>query len=882
MVQISRYRIISRLGGGGMGEVYLAEDTTLGRRVALKVLPLHHTQDEERLRRFKQEARSASALNHPHILTIHEVGEADGYHFIATEYIDGETLRDLLKRSGRMKPIEALHIATQVASAVAAAHQAGIVHRDLKPENVMVRRDGYVKVLDFGLAKLTEPTAGRVADAEAETIARALHTQFGVVLGTAHYMSPEQAIGKAVDARSDIFAFGAMLYEMVSGQRTFQGASSVEILAAVINQDPKPLPEDIPPGLANAILRCLRKDPERRYQTMADLKVALDDLHEQSTAGDRQSLAASRLRRWTTMVAAATAGVVVIAVVAWQARRAPPDPTLLQAVALTTLPGVEQSPSLSPDGNYVVFAWTDPRQGNQDLYVQMIGSGSPLSLTTDPLDDYNPVWSPDGKWIAFLRSEPPAPTGVRARELRLKPPLGGAERKLADVRGQDFFPTTNYIAWSADSKFLIVTDAQGEGQPDALFVISIETGERRRLTNPSRSVFADTSPALAPDGRSLVFLRRSTWAAGELQLLPLADDLTAAGEPTRLTHATLRADFPAWMPDGSEIVFASRGSLWRQRAAQGSTPTRIGFVGDEGLMPAISRPQPGRPTRLVYVRSFVDTNFWRIETSGPGTPATSPPAPAISSTRHEYHGRFSPDGRRVAFTSTRSGDAEIWVSDPDGSNAVQLTSTRAQDTNCVNWSPDGQFVSYSSNGEGEFDVYVVAAAGGKPRRVTSDPAMDLNTSFSRDGRWLYFNSMRTGDYRLWKTPVDGGEAIQVTFAQATQGFETYDGRYLYHLTASIVSPLWRMPVAGGEPAKVLDGVIWFNFAMIENGAYYIDRVGTDSRLHYLDFATGKSTIVASNLGDVSSGLTASPDGRTILYSRVDSSVDDLMLVENFR
>jgi Tol biopolymer transport system component len=309
---------------------------------------------------------------------------------------------------------------------------------------------------------------------------------------------------------------------------------------------------------------------------------------------------------------------------------------------------------------------------------------------------------------------------------------------------------------------------------------------------------------------------------------------------------------------------------------------RIPYLGEDGSMLAISRSQPGKPTRLVYTRSFADTNIWRVETSGRGAPSSSAPVVAISSTRPEYHCQFSPDGRRVAFASDRSGEGEIWVSDPDGSNAVQLTRTNAQDTNCPHWSPDGQLIAFSSNAEGEFDIYVVSAGGGKARRLTSHPAIDIDPTFSRDGKWIYFSSMRTGDYRVWKMPAAGGDAVQVTPNQGNQALEAADGSSIYYLTASVVSPLWRMPTSGGEAVKVLDGVIWFNFCLVEKGAYYIDRLGGETRLQYLNLVTGKSMMVARNLGEVSAGLTASSDGRTILFTRVDSSTDDLMLVENFR
>jgi eukaryotic-like serine/threonine-protein kinase len=350
---ISHYRILRKLGAGGMGEVYLVEDTTLDRRVALKLLSHEHTQDEERLRRFKQEAKAASALNHPNILTIHEVGEADGHHFIATEFIDGETLRASFRRTGGIKTSEALNVAAQVASALAAAHEAGIVHRDIKPENIMIRRDALVKVLDFGLAKLTETEARQGGDTSAPTQLPVANTETGAVLGTAQYMSPEQATGQKVDARSDIFSFGAVLYEMTSEQRAFQGGSVVEILAAILHQEPKPLPAAVPPDLAKVILRCLRKDPARRYQTVADLKVALEDLRKESSGSGRQLLVQVR-RRWAWAawpLALLCAGLLGLFV--WRAWRTPESTEPLRAVPLTTLPGVACYPSFSPDGNHV-------------------------------------------------------------------------------------------------------------------------------------------------------------------------------------------------------------------------------------------------------------------------------------------------------------------------------------------------------------------------------------------------------------------------------------------------------------------------------------------------------------------------------------------------
>lgn len=885
---VSHYRIIKKLGAGGMGEVFLAEDTSLGRRVALKLLPRQYTQDEERLRRFKLEARAASALNHPNILTIHEVGEADGHHFIATEFIEGETLRAALNRTGSMKIDAALNVATQVASALAAAHEAGIVHRDIKPENIMLRPDGYVKVLDFGLAKLTETIPQQTVDTSAPTLPLAALTATGVLIGTAQYMSPEQATGKKVDARSDIFSFGVVLYEMVTGRQAFRGDSLMETVAAILNQEPKSLPAKVPDELSKLILRCLRKEPARRFQTMADLKVALEDLRDESRSVPHLRIS----RGWLWIGAGLLSILLAAAVFMWRARPAP-ESMELRAEALTTFPGQELYPSFSPDGDRVAFTWTGPKQDNTDIWVQQIGSGSPLRLTSDSQTDYNPVWSPDGRWIAFLRGDPATPLGRSDRELRLIPPLGGPERKLADVRVQEITDVPVYLTWCADSRCLIVTDSLGEGQPDALFVVSIETGEKRQLTKPQPPVVADTNPALSPDGRSLLFLRRTTWARGELHVVRVHSDMTAAGEPKHIESPRLLPDTATWMPSGDEILFTTNpysgsAALWRVSAAGGGKPSRMPFVGEDGVMPAVSRSQPGKPVRMVYVRSFTDENISRIDFSGPGVAATAAPAIAIASSKSEMHPQLSPDGRRVVFTSTRSGAWEIWVSDLDGSNSIQLTFLRAPTgTGAPAWSPDGGTIVFASDVEGQFDIFTVPSAGGKPRNITSHPGFDHVPVFSRDGQWIYFSSTRSGKYQVWKLPVLGGEAVPVTRDGGWHSHESVDGMDLYFLpTAAIgaTTELWRMPTSGGQAVKVVDGVVNATFAVIQQGIYYLTQSSSGLQLQFFDFTRQKPVTVARDLGTLAEvgGFGASADGRIILYARRDSAVDDLMLVENFR
>ena len=698
----------------------------------------------------------------------------------------------------------------------------------------------------------------------------------------------EHSVNSAVNRLRDVLGDspGRPRYIETLPRLGYRFVGAVEIAGpAVIDALPLPdaalQPETAkPPTIRRVRWTMAALDPARRYQTMANLKVALEDVGEESGSGKQVRQAPVR-RRWAW--AALLPVLLVAGLFAWRAWRAGPEGTpsteALRAVPLTTSPGQELYPSLSPDGNDVAFTWNGPKRDNFDIYVQQIGAGSPLRLTKDPSNQYSPAWSPDGRWIAFLRSQSEAGKS----ELRLIPPLGGPERKLADIRVHELVGVRRFLAWCPDSACLVVTDFLGEGKPDPLFVVSLETGEKRQLTNPQPPVIGDSDPAVSPDGRWLVFRRNVTAGlAGELYSLSLGKGLIAGGEPRRLTTAALNARHPAWMPGGKEILFAARGSLWRLAIPGEKPPARLPFVGEDGLMPAVSRTQPGR-SRLVYLRSFSDSNIWRIETSGPGAPSSSPPAVAISSTRWDQNPQLSPDGRRVAFMSTRVGETEIWLSDLDGANAVQLTSMNAPFTGTPRWSPDGQSITFSSNPEGQWEIYVIPATGGKPRRLTSHPANDNISSFSRDGTWIYFSSNRTGEFQIWKIPAAGGDAVQVTHNVGYVAFESPDGAYIYYTqNPATPSALWRLPTSGGQPAKVLEGVVWRSFAVLERGIYYLDQPAGEVRLQYFDLASGRSTTVARSLGEIRYGLTASPDGRTILYSRVDSSVDDLMLVENFR
>ncbi|MEK7409498.1 MAG: protein kinase, partial [Acidobacteriota bacterium] len=818
-----------------MGEVYRARDTRLKREVALKVLAPESVADPGRRRRFEQEARAASALHHPHIVTIHDIDQVDGIVIIAMEYVEGGTLAQRIGRKG-LPVSEAVKYAIQIADGLVAAHRAGIVHRDLKPANVMVSEEGAVKVVDFGLAKLIERPGPGGSDS---TAVLSGETETGAIVGTVAYMSPEQAEGRKVDARSDIFSFGSVLYEMVSGKRAFQGDSSASTLAAILEKEPPPLGPEAPQDLAKLIRRCLRKQPERRIQHMDDVKLALEDLKEESESGEPAG-PVQKPRRHVRPFVYGVALLVMIAVAAllWHFRSAPPvRETERPAVPLTAEPGIEMYASFSPDGNEIVFAWNGEKQDNFDIYRKRIGAGKPLRLTSDPARDFGPAWAPDGENIGFLRDL----GGGRASVL-LVPALGGPERKLAEIQSPGIMMLCGALAggrlnWSPDSTGLVTSSQPSPSEPPALFLVSVESGEKRRLTSPSALSFfvGDVSPAFSPDGRNLVFARGTS-----LYLLSLSKALSPQGEPRRLTPPEWRlmASHPVWTPDGGQILFAGgrEGGLWKAAASGSAIPVKVS-VGEFGYQPALSRD--GR--RLVYTRGSWDADIWHLELSPPGSPAGSP-AKLIASTSADSCPRYSPDGRKIAFSSLRSGFGEIWICGADGSNPIGLTNFRGDEAGTPRWSPDGNEVAFDVLVDGQYDIFAMSVGGGKPRRVTDNPAQDDSPSWSRDGKWIYFASNRTGESQVWKSPASGGEPVQVTKRGGYAAFESNDGKFLYYAKAPFSGgaarmSLWKLALSGGEETPVIEEplLLGYDFALVDEGVYFGSEVTEGYALQFLNF-----------------------------------------------
>jgi Tol biopolymer transport system component/predicted Ser/Thr protein kinase len=865
------YEVLEKLGEGGMGVVYKARDTHLDRFVAIKVLPAAHMADPARKRRFIQEAKAASALNHPHIITVHDINSADGVDFIVMEYVRGKALDELIPRHG-LRLGDALKYAVQIADALAKAHAAGIVHRDLKPSNIMVTDDGHVKVLDFGLAKLTEK-AGTGEFEGTLTLKQQSkpNTIEGTIVGTVCYMSPEQAEGKEIDGRSDIFSFGAVLYEMLAGHRAFHGDSQVSTIAAILKEEPKPVGRELPKEVERLVSRCLRKDPNRRFQGMADLKIALEDLKAESDSGSLvvagEKIAAGR-RRPVLIWVAAFAVIAVSAAGLWFFTMRPETTEAApRVVPLTAYPGVASQPSFSPDGNQVAFSWNGEKQDNFDIYVKLIDSATPLRLTTDPAADSGPAWSPDGRSIAFQRD-----TGKSVAVI-LIPAIGGPEREIGRLSGG------SKVAWTPDGKWLAVADHTSADQPSALFLLSPATGEKRRLTSPPQTTEGDTDPAFSPDGRRLAFSRSRSTLMSEIYALSLSKDLVPQAEAAQLTRENGWIVEPVWTH--GEIICtmstAAGSSLWRLSASGGALK-RLDLAG-AGWAPAISR----EGNRLAYTRDVSDANIWRVQLPGAGA-AKPVSAPLISSSRFEANAQYSPDGKRIAFASDRSGNMEIWVSDGDGSHAVQVTTLGKAESGTPRWSPDGRRIAFDWNVPGHWDIYTVNSGGGGLRRMTTDSFDHDIPSYSRDGKWLYFASSRTGRYEVWKMPAGGGDAVHVTKNGGLVAFESADGKWLYYTRSDSSLSLWKMPVAGGEETQVLPAVDWRAFATAEHGIYFIPPPKPDghSSIEFLGFTAGVTKTVLPIVRPTRLGLSVSPDNRFLIYTQYDQAGSDLMLIENFR
>ncbi len=864
-----------------MGEVYVAKDTKLHRNVALKILPPEMA-SEERRHRFEREAQAIAGLNHPNIVTVHSVEEDEDVHFITMELVKGKTLTKLLPTRG-ISLNQFFDIAIPLADAVASAHEQGIIHRDLKPDNLMVSDQGRLKILDFGLAKL-KPEFAQEGISELPTQSA---TQEGRILGTVAYMSPEQAEGKSIDHRSDIFSIGIILYEMVTGERPFKGDTTPSILSSIIKDTPASVTDvnpALPRDLGKLIRRSLSKNPEDRLQTAKDLRNELKELKLEVESGSvvTAERVAGPMGRWGTKSLLGIAAVflaVCIALAAWwyfsTAGTPMPPP---RTVPLTSFEGLELHAALSPDGKQVTFVWNGGTDGRYHLFVKLVGGGDPLQLSNAPADDFYPTWSPDGGEIAFLRSV------EEGYEILVTPALGGPERRLA---------TTSYsgLDWSPDGRSLAIADKSASYESGSIYLLSLETGRKQAFSTPPTG-HGDSQPAFSPDGRKLAFFRTRTRASiSDIYIQSVGDS-----EAERLTFFEGSFYDLDWSPDGKALVFSadrqagSHFRLWGISADGGeSYPLPLGenardvTVADTG-------------NRLAYTMRVENVDIWRV--SGPRAVRQSPPTKfAASSTRNEGWPQYSPDGTQVAFHSDRSAAGlNIYVCDSDGSNTYQVTHEESKNYAYVpRWSPSGDSIVFEYDDTKDSWVSVVNTKGGIPLSLIRDDHNNRRPSWSQDGRWIYFGSWRSGEFQLWKIPSEGGQPIQLTRNGGGVSFADDGGRFVYYArpgASESTRDIWSVPVDGGEERLVLEGRVLrgMQWSLWKGHIFYITRGGAEGpSIEMFDLTTRKTTRLVS-LGanarisqalPIWDGLTVSPDGRWVLYTQLDVT-SDIMLVENFR
>lgn len=796
---LGAYEITSFIGRGGMGEVYLAHDSRLKRKVALKLLPSLFTKDEDRLRRFEQEARAASALNHPNIIVIYEIYEADSTLVMATEFVDGETLRQRLIIE-RLKLREVLNISIQIADALAAAHKAGIVHRDIKPENIMIRPDGYVKVLDFGLAKLAEPDS---EEALLEASTREINTGSGVVIGTVGYMSPEQARGQTVDARSDIFNLGAVIYEMASGQKPFSGETPNDSLAAILKIEPPPLSQvspDAPAELVRIVTKALRKDREERYQSVKDLLLDLKnlreelDFHEKSRSEERKRGRAGRL---LTAVGVLVLLLNVITFLVYKFRNAnqPETPEALQVLKtsqITFSPGLDAFPALSPDGQSV--AYSSNQNGSFEIYVkQLLPGGGELQITNDGEQNFQPAWSPDGQRIAYYSKTRGGIWVISA--------LGGSPKQITEDGAKP--------AWSPDGS-LIAFQSGTSGEvfnsrtlaPSTIWIVSAQGGTPKQITRSDNPAGGHSSPCWSPDGKRIAF------DVNDFIFVNVWTVAADGSDPKRLG----KGGSPVYSPDGGYVYFGSSheggGQLSRVEVSSTGDP-----IGEPAV---VWQPGPGMYFQspsispdgktIMFSAQRLGSSLWSVSLTANGD-AAGPPSVFDSDTSQRTNlPRFSPDGQKIALNRWRLGmSADIWVADAEGKNLTQLTYNPTTDSQ-ASWFPDGDRVAFLSDRDSTYlKLRTISLKTGKEEQLLDlGPGVQFAV-LSPDGKRVSYNFIQNGTMNVWVASLETGERRQLTFENEMAGFPCWspDSQWIaYEKKRGHDDQLMLISSNGGEPVQL--------------------------------------------------------------------------------
>jgi eukaryotic-like serine/threonine-protein kinase len=896
--RLGPYEITAKLGEGGMGVVFRAKDFHLGREVALKVLPEGFTQDPERLARFEREAKLLAQLNHPNIAQIHGLEVQGSTRALVMELVEGPTLAERLE-PGSLPLDESLSIAGQIAEALEEAHEKGIVHRDLKPQNIKAPTEGKVKVLDFGLAKALDPrptsqlTASELAHSPTVTLGA---TREGVILGTAAYMAPEQARGTAVDKRADIWAFGVVLYEMLSGGAAFAAATVPDTLAAVLTReiDWSKLPPSTPPAIRRLLRRCLERNPRNRLHDIADARIVLDEV----AAGrfDEPASAASQIVERRTIhlsaIAAAAALAAALAFAAgWSLRRPPPaEPPAVAPDAtvrkLTFEPGLEAEPSFSPDGNLV--AYTVSGGGSLDIAVLPIAGGQTRRLVATDADEAQPAWSPDGSRIAYA-----AARGERGRlsaignlnlltpyvqangaDLYLVPAAGGASQRLVENGA--------YPAWSPDGREIAFqSDRSGQWK---IWRVSAQGGEPRPVTSDAE---IDFMPSWSPDGRWIAFASTSG-----LRVAP-AD---GSAPPHELLTARTAILAPRWSDDGRWIYFSwyrdgTMPSLWRlafEPGAAGGTPARLERISlGESSDVGVAIGAGGR--LLAWSKVEYAPDIWELD------PASGSLRQITDTSCAEDYPHLAPDGRTLLVESSCGGGTGLWTIDLVAGTRERLTPPEIV-ARWPRWSPDGDTLAYVSQTEGGVVDLMLRFRRGLDARPLLPPTTPgeralLAPQWSPDGERLVFlgsasESFSTVGYLATVDVASRAERIVYDPQELGLGFPTFAGdgaAILFQLEGDGESrQLWSVAASGGEPRRITRGTLELSHPQTtparpgeilvvvdhENLALVSERTGELTFVTHLD----DSTLVVDY-------PSWGPDGKKVYFS-ISRRIGDLYLIEN--
>ena len=766
--KLEDYEVKSLLGSGGMGEVYRARDSRLGRDVAIKVLPFFLSADSDRLRRFEQEARAAAALNHPNILAVHQMGTYQGSPYLVSELLEGETLREQIKR-GRLAVRKAIDYGIQLARGLAAAHEKGIVHRDLKPENMFVTKDGRLKILDFGLAKLTQPQFS--SEQSSGTLTE--ETAPGVVLGTVGYMSPEQVRGQTIDHRTDIFALGAILYEMLAGKRAFQKPTSADTMGAILNEDPPGISEvtaNIPPALQRVVHRCLEKNPEQRFQSASDLAFALDTLSDSGGLAYPATAAKAATgagKRWKAIVAAAVAVLALSVGGYFFSHRTPAGSAWVQ---ITNFADSAVSPALSSDGRMITFirgpeTFVTPGQ----IYVKMLPDGQPVQLTHDTLPKMAPVFSPDGSRITYTATD--ASFGWNTWVV---PVLGG--------QPQQMLPNAAALTW-VDGQHVLFSEIKTGVRMDISTAAESRAGERDVYVPASEAGMAHRS-WLSPDSKWVLVSEMDKIGWQPCRLVPFEGSTSGAVEGPERAKCT----YAAWSPDGKWMYFsADTGDgfhLWRQRFPNGS-PEQISFgpTEEEGIAVAPDGrslvTSAGLQQRSVWLH---DANSDR-QISSEGFAAL----PGLGLFGQVAHSVFSPDGKKLFYLTRKEGSrafksGELWMAELEsGRTESILPGILISDFDVA---PDGKRVAFASlNEQGSSRVWIASLDHRTPPQQVTSIESD-NPSFGPAGT-LRFRGWEGGSSFIYGVQPNDAKPQRISAEPRTHICDFCDsglgpgGKYFY-------------------------------------------------------------------------------------------------------